>query len=273
MQRRRFLATAALATTPLTLAAAPAERLKRAIPSSGEPLPVIGMGSWITFNVGADLRLRETRLEVLRAFFAAGGGMIDSSPMYGSSEEVIGWCLQRLDHTDGLFAASKVWTPLAWHGLRQMEDSERLWGGRHMDLQQVHNLVGLASHLQTLAEWKAAGRIRYVGVTTSHGSRHEELEQALRDHPLDFVQLTYNLVDRAAEQRLLPLAAERGVAVIVNRPFRRGALVERLARHPLPSPTSARRRATRARSTRGARPRRGTRLLRTGRARRAHWSG
>jgi diketogulonate reductase-like aldo/keto reductase len=208
--------------------------LMRPIPSSGETLPAVGMGTWITFNVGNLPQLRAQRVEVLRAFFEGGGGLVDSSPMYGASEEVVGHCLARLGNTGRLFSATKVWTPTTARGREQMAESERLWGLPRLDLQQVHNLVNHAAHLETLFAARDEGRVRYVGVTTSHGMRHAELEDVMKRYPLDFVQLTYNAVDRSAENRLLPLAAERGMAVIANRPFRRGALPDRLANRPLP---------------------------------------
>ena len=215
--------------------AQPGPLLTKPIPATGERLPVIGMGSWLTFDVDDDTALRDRRVEVLRAFFAAGGGVIDSSPMYGSSEEVIGYCLDRLGDTPALFSATKVWTVLQSLGVRQMQASEGLWapeGGFH--LMQVHNLLDWEAHLETLAAWKAQGRVRYVGVTTSHGRRHPDMVRVMANQPLDFVQFTYNILDREAERVLLPLAAERGLAVIVNRPFRRGRLFDILDRHPLP---------------------------------------
>ncbi|HEY5789797.1 MAG TPA: aldo/keto reductase, partial [Gammaproteobacteria bacterium] len=199
----------------------------------GEPLAVIGMGSWITFNVDSVFAM-DRRAEVLAAFFAHGGGLVDSSPMYGRAEAVIGHGLRRLDRPQGLFAATKVWTWGRDSGIRQLRESAALWGLERFDLLQVHNLVDWEVHLETLAEWKAAGRVRYVGVTTSHGRRHAELETLMQTLPLDFVQLTYNVVDRAAEARLLPLAAERGIAVIANRPFQGGALFRRVRGSPLP---------------------------------------
>ena len=209
--------------------------LTKPIPANGQRLPVIGMGSWLTFDVDDDTGLRDQRVEVLRAFFAAGGAVIDSSPMYGSSEEVIGYCLDRLGDTPALFSATKVWTVLRSMGVRQMQASEDLWapqGGFH--LMQVHNLLDWEAHLETLAAWKAQGRVRHVGVTTSHGRRHPDMVRVMANRPLDFVQFTYNILDREAERVLLPLAAERGLAVIANRPFRRGRLFEILDRHPLP---------------------------------------
>jgi diketogulonate reductase-like aldo/keto reductase len=195
---------------------------------------VIGMGTWITFNVGDDPHALDVRTDILRTFFAAGGGMIDSSPMYGSAEAVLGKVLGRLDYPPGLFSATKVWTRSVDDGPAEIAASQRLWGVRRMDLFQVHNLLAWEGHLETLARMKAEGRLRYVGVTTSHGRRHRELEQIMASQPLDFVQLTYNIADRDAEARLLPLARERGIAVIANRPFRRGDLVRQAQRHPLP---------------------------------------
>ncbi len=206
----------------------------RPIPSSGEALPVVGMGTWITFNVGDDPLLRAERLEVLRAFFQAGGGLIDSSPMYASSQAVVGYCLERLGPEPGLFSATKVWTSSEDAGPEQIAQSLAEWGLPRFDLLQVHNLVAWEAHLETLSAMKAAGDLRYLGITTSHGRRHAEFEEIMRRYPLDFVQLTYNMVDREAEERLLPLARERGMAVIVNRPFRGGRLIDRLEPEPLP---------------------------------------
>jgi diketogulonate reductase-like aldo/keto reductase len=208
--------------------------LTRPIPSTGEALPVVGLGSWITFNVGDDPVAREACSEVMRSFFANGGRLIDSSPMYGSSQAVIGYGLHKLNLAKRVFAADKVWTSSGGKGPAQIEESRRHWNVRGFDLLQVHNLVAWEAHLPTLFAMKAAGRLRYVGITTSEGRRHGEFEKIMRSHPLDFVQLTYNILDRAAEQRILPLARERGMAVIVNRPFRRGELIDVAQRHPLP---------------------------------------
>lgn len=237
--RRRFLRGVALAPLawclpPLSQAEG-ARPITRPIPGGGERIPVIGMGSWITFNVGSDDAARAQRVQVLRHFFQRGGAVIDSSPMYGASEEVIGHCLDAIGAGAQPFAATKVWIWGRALGVRQMAHSEQLWGVRRFDLMQIHNLLDWEAHLQTLLEWKAEGRIRYIGVTTSHGRRHGELERIMNTQPVDFVQLTYNAVDREAEQRLLPLAAERGLAVIANRPFQGGVLIDRAKRHPLPS--------------------------------------
>ena len=217
-----------------TFTSSAAAALTRAIPSSGEALPVVGLGSWITFNVGKDPQARDACAEVVKAFFDAGGRMIDSSPMYGSSQPTIGHALARAGYPKALFSAEKVWINDADAGARQIEASRAFWGVPRFDLMQVHNLVAWQQHLPRLIEMKAAGRLRYVGVTTSEGRRHAELEQIMRTQPIDFVQVTYNLIDREVERRILPLAAERRIAVIINRPFRAGELLDQLRRHRLP---------------------------------------
>lgn len=243
--RRRFLGTVGVTTLalgtgvfPQTATAATGPMALRTIPATGEKIPVVGMGTWITFNVGEDTRTRAARAEVLKTFFELGGGMVDSSPMYGSAEDVVGWSLKRLQqdgtNTSGLFSATKVWTPIFEEGETQMAESRSLWGLNRFDLMQVHNLVDWEEHLETLAADKAAGRVRYVGITTSHGRRHRDFAEIMESRPLDFVQFTYNILDREAENRLLPLAAERGIGVIINRPFRRKALINQFAGKPLP---------------------------------------
>ena len=226
------LAAAALGALPA--AAQGRARLSRAIPGSKEPLPVIGMGTWLTFDVGEGTVERQRRRLVLQRFFDAGGGMIDSSPMYGRAERVVGDLL-RLPHAGRLFSASKVWTPSERVGRTQLAESERLWGLPRLDLQQVHNMLSWPAHLRTLREWKEAGRIRYIGITTSHGRKHDEMEAVLKREPFDFVQFTYNLADRSVEQRLLPLAADRGIAVVINRPFDGGLLFNAVGTRPLPA--------------------------------------
>ncbi len=216
------------------LAAQPAV-LSRPIPSSAEALPVIGLGSWITFNVGNDPVARDACTEVMRNFFDAGGRLIDSSPMYGSSQQVIGHGLRKLGDSAKVFAADKVWIASGARGPGQIEESRLAWNIARFDLVQVHNLLAWQEHLETLLAMKAEGALRYVGITTSEGRRHAELEQVMRTRPLDFVQFSYNIVDREAEQRLLPLARERGIAVLINRPFRQGALIDAVQRHPLPA--------------------------------------
>lgn len=208
--------------------------LTRPIPSSGEAIPAVGLGSWITFNVGQDAAGLAMSTEVIRAFLASGGRMIDSSPMYGSAQATIGHAMTQLGRPKTVWSADKVWDGDLARGTAQMETSRQRWGVQRFDLLQVHNLLSWEAHLPRLFEMKAAGRLRYVGISTSHGRRHADMAQIMRSQPLDFVQLTYNLVDREVEQRLLPLARDRGIAVIVNRPFRQGALPQQLARHPLP---------------------------------------
>lgn len=237
-QRRLFLklltGLGAVATLGPGNAASHSPSITKTIPSTGEKIPVIGMGTWRTFDVGDDEKQRATRVKVLQAFFDRGGAIIDSSPMYGSSQEVIGHCLKNIQNRGALFAATKVWIYGQWLGIKQMEAARELWGVARFDLMQIHNMLDWETHLETLKDWKADGRIRYVGITTSHGRRHRDMEQALKEEMFDFVQFTYNLVDREAEQRLLPLAAERNIAVIINRPFDGGALFQKVQGKPLP---------------------------------------
>jgi len=237
--RRRFLRYLTyLGTVPFLplpkLFAANRTTLKRLIPSSQQAIPVIGMGSWLTFDVGNDADAIATRTQVLQRFFDHGGGMIDSSPMYGSSEKVIGQCLKHISNRQDLFSTTKVWTPGKNAGIAQMINSQSLWGLKTFDLMQIHNMLDWETHLETLKEWKAKGHIRHIGITTSHGRRHAALEQVLRNEAFDFVQFTYNVIDREAEQHLLPLALERKIAVIINRPFRGGDLFILFKNKPLP---------------------------------------
>ncbi len=230
---RRLGALALAGTLPMPAVAAPDTRT-RPIPSTGEPLPMVGLGSWITFNVGNDPQLLDQCARVIVHFVKAGGRLIDSSPMYGSSQDTIGYGLKKLNRPGAVFAADKVWTWSVEDGPAQIETSRRKWGIPRFDLLQVHNLLSWEGHLKTLFAMKAAGDLRYVGITTSDGRRHGEFAQVMRTQPLDFVQFTYNIVDREAEQRLLPLARDRGMAVIVNRPFQQGALIARLRGRSLP---------------------------------------
>jgi diketogulonate reductase-like aldo/keto reductase len=215
------------------LRAQTAQVATRQIPSSGEAIPAVGLGTWITFNVGEDAVLRDECAAVMAAFFEAGGSLIDSSPMYGSSQPVIGYGLAKLG-SPGVFSADKVWTSSGSDGPEQIEQSRRYWRIPRFDLLQVHNLLAWEEHLKTLYEMKEAGQVRYVGITTSEGRRHDLFEEIMRKEKLDFVQLTYNVVDRNVEERLLPLARDRGIAVIVNRPFQQGALTRQLEGEPLP---------------------------------------
>jgi diketogulonate reductase-like aldo/keto reductase len=230
MKRRTLLQWAALAAAGDAAAQSP--QFTRAIPSTGEPIPRVGLGTWITFNVGSDPPARSQCAAVMRAFFEGGGRLIDSSPMYGSSQGVIGEGLRRLGAQQRVFSADKVWT--SSDGASQIEASRGHWQVPRFDLLQVHNLLAWEKQLPLLQKMKDEGRLRYVGITTSEGRRHRDFEQVMRNHRLDFVQFSYSLTDRAAEQRLLPVAAERGIAVLANRPFEQGDLLRRLERHPLP---------------------------------------
>lgn len=204
----------------------------RKIPSSGEALPVIGCGTYRGFDVGSAAYGRLA--QVLDALFAAGGRVIDSSPMYGRAEGVNGDLLAQADAHGKAFIATKVWTRGRAAGIAQMEDSFRLLKTKRIDLMQIHNLVDWRVHLPTLRTWKETGRIRYIGITHYTASAFDELEAVMRAEPLDFVQLNYSAVDRAAERRLLPLAAERGIAVLVNYPLASGAAMRAVAKRALP---------------------------------------
>ena len=216
--------------------ASPTLRLiQRAIPSSGELLPVMGMGTSGTFDTEGDPASLATLQEVLQAFFDGGGTVIDSSPMYGNSESRVGDVLRALPQRPKLFAATKVWTTGRQQGIAQMEESARRMNVERFDLIAVHNLQDWQTHLETLKNWKAEGKVRYIGITTSHGRDHEEFLQVMRTQPLDFVQFSYNIADRAAERELLPVAAERGIATMINRPYQRGALFTRSRGKELPA--------------------------------------
>ena len=208
--------------------------IERAIPSTGERLPAIGVGTWQTFDVGPDAAARRALKEVLVAFAKAGGRVVDSSPMYGSSESVTGDLVAELGLAPNLFFATKVWTSGRDEGLRQMETSFSRLRVPRMDLMQVHNLVDTAVHTKTLQDWKARGRIRYLGITHYTSSAYAEVERWLRTGNYDFLQINYSLGERESAERLLPLAQEKKVAVIANRPFGEGALFSRVRGKALP---------------------------------------
>lgn len=207
----------------------------RAIPATGEALPVIGCGTWRNFDVGASAADRAPLRGVLEALFAAGGAVIDSSPMYGAAEAAVGDLLAAMQARDKAFVATKVWTSGRESGIAQMERSMALLRTDRLDLMQVHNLVDWQTQLATLSGWKTEGRIRYLGITHYTPGAFDALEAVMRAEPVDFVQLNYAMDDRAAETRLLPLAAERGIAILVNRPFGGGGLLRRLRNRPLPA--------------------------------------
>ncbi len=241
MTRAEFLrlmagATSTLAASPILRAhpAATEGMHARPIPSTREPLPVVGCGTWRTFDVGQGAEERGRLREVLRILFDHGGSVIDSSPMYGAAESVVGDLLAAMNARDQAFIATKVWTNGRDAGIAQMRRSMELLRDHRIDLMQVHNLVDWRTQLATLRAWKKEGLFRYIGITHYTSSAYPELESVMRGEKPDFVQLDYSLADRAAEERLLPLAADLGVAVIVNRPFGGGGLLQSLLAKPLP---------------------------------------
>jgi aryl-alcohol dehydrogenase-like predicted oxidoreductase len=225
MDRRSFLAAAA------AFAAAPA--LAQSPPS----WPRIGLGTWLTFDVRDDLAAIARRQEVLRRFFAAGGGMIDSSPMYGHAQWLLGELLPSVPHAGRLVAATKVWTPFERLGQGQLESSLGLWGLPRFDVLLVHNMLEWRGHLKTLRRWKDEGRVRFVGISTSHGHAQDTAQRILRNEPIDVLQITYNLADERAEP-VMRLAADRGVAVVINRPLDGGALFGAVGSRALPGWTA-----------------------------------
>ena len=239
-------ASAAGVALPISIRAAneSSTMLTRVIPSSGEKLPVIGLGTWRAFDVDLTTDNRRQLEEVLSLFVKLGGRVIDSSPMYGRAEEVIGELTAALGIRDklataspsggGLFLATKVWTHGKENGIKSMERSMALLRTKRVDLMQVHNLVDVQTHLATLREWKQQGRIRYLGITHHEAAAFPDVEKIMRNEKLDFVQINYSLMEREAEERVLPLAQERGVAVIVNRPFGAGDLFGKVRSKPLP---------------------------------------
>jgi len=208
--------------------------IRKPIPKAGELLPAVGLGTWQTFDVGAAESARAPLKEVLREFVRLGGSVIDSSPMYGNSESVAGDLAAELGVHKQLFLATKVWTSGRDAGIRQMEESFKRLRARRIDLMQVHNLVDYRTHLATLRAWKEQGKVRYIGVTHYTAGAYDQLARVIAAEEMDFVQLNYSLAEREAEQRLLPLAADRRIAVLVNRPFAEGALFRKARGKPLP---------------------------------------
>ncbi len=249
LSRRHFLQVTALAplfgacrshaddpkateSTPMTNIA----MMQRTIPSSSESIPVVGLGTYQAFSALDDPKTRDRLAEVLTKFHQLGGRFIDSSPMYGPAESTVGELLSAIPQTDrqSWFLATKVWTDGKSAGITQMTDSAKKMGVTTIDLMQVHNLRDWSNHLPTLKAWKAEGKIRYLGITTSDGRDHAGLIQLMKSEPLDFVQFTYNVDSREAENVLLPLAKDRGIATIINRPFGQGSLLKQLSGRPLP---------------------------------------
>ncbi len=206
----------------------------RKIPSSGEQLPVVGCGTWRGFDVGTAPAERAPLADVLKVLFEMGGSVIDSSPMYGKAEGVVGDLLAAAGTRDKAFLATKVWTSGRDAGIAQMNASFRLMRTNRIDLMQIHNLLDWQAHLPTLRAWKKEGRIRYLGVTHYTSSAHDQLAAVLKQGGFDFVQVDYSLDDRSAERRLLPVAADNGVAALINLPFGGGGLLRKLSSRPLP---------------------------------------
>ena len=231
-----LLAAGVLAMSPAARAASEASKqlIKRPIPRSGELLPVVGLGTWQTFDVGPNAPERVELKEVLKLLVAQGASVVDSSPMYGQAERVVGDLSEELGIRPRLFIATKVWTSGREAGIRQMENSLRLLRTQRLDLMQVHNLLDLATHVKTLREWKTSGRIRYLGITHYHDGAHADLERLVKTREYDFVQFNYSMTEREAEDRLLPACADSGTAVIINRPFAQASLFGRVKGKPLP---------------------------------------
>ena len=237
MTRRQIVAQMA---GTLVLANAPAAQaggspmLTRPIPATGEPMPVIGFGTWQTFDVGDNRAAIALRREVLETLFASGGRMIDSSPMYGRAEAVVGSLLAEIGQRDTAFLATKVWTSGERAGIAQMRDSAAKLRSPVIDLMQIHNLVDWRTHLKTLRAWKGEGRFRFIGITHYTTPALDDLATIIRNEKIDFVQFGYSIAARTAEQRLLPVAAERGVAVVANQPFDSGNAFQRVKGKALP---------------------------------------
>ena len=239
MKRREFNQLLALAAASIMTPAVAKQYekgthslIKKTISSTGEKISAIGMGSSRTFDVASTENELAVRTEILRIFFNNGGQMIDSSPMYGRAENVLGHCLKQLAFPPQLFSATKVWTDGEIEGITQMNKSLRLWNVNQFQLMQIHNLKDWKTHIKTLRDWKEKQRIKYIGITTSHGLRHQEFESVMKSEKPDFIQLTYNISNRQVEERLLPLAQDLGISVIVNRPFM--GLFSRIKGKPLP---------------------------------------
>ncbi len=232
---RGALAAGASTLIPAALAAKPGAILTRTIPRSGERIPAIGLGTWQTFDVGDSEAERAPLRMVLRRFVALGGKVIDSSPMYGESETVVGDLAEETGVRDRLFLATKVWTTGRNAGIRQMETSMNLLRTAKLDLMQVHNLVDWQTHLKTLRDWKAQGRIRYLGITHYTESAYDDLERVMRVEKPDFVQFNYSIVSRGAERRLLPLSQELGIGVLINKPFEKASLFGKVRGKVLPA--------------------------------------
>jgi diketogulonate reductase-like aldo/keto reductase len=238
MHRRRFITTSGALIAGSYLAPAMVGQqtnslLHRTIPASGETIPVVGMGSWLTFDVGRSSEGRKKMGQVLKAFAQHGGKVIDSSPMYGSSEEVIGDLARSLGIVDKLWIATKVWTNGKQQGVNQIQNSNKYFSNL-VTLNQIHNLRDLQEHYYTLRELKEAGKLKYIGLTHYTNYQHKALAIALKKYKVDFIQVNYNIENPHAEEQLLPTAADHGVAVLINRPYQTGSLFRMVNGKPLP---------------------------------------
>lgn len=208
--------------------------MTRKIPSSGEDLPAVGLGTWQVFDAGNSTAARAPLREVISEFVKAGGKLIDSSPMYGSAESVAGDLVAELGLREKLFIATKVWTRGREAGIAEMETSFRRLKVKQMDLMQIHNLLDVAIHTKTLRDWKAKNKIRYLGITHYTSSAYADVEKWLKAEQYDFLQINYSLAERESEKRLLPYCHQNRIAVIANRPFAEGAMFRRVRGKPLP---------------------------------------
>jgi len=240
MNRRETLKF--LSTTPLLASLSMsdwlglfAEMNKRSIPSTGESIPIVGLGTWQTFDVGGGTADRAPLQEVLKQLVTQGGMVVDSSPMYGRSEQVVGDLSKAEQLTDQLFMATKVWTTGKQSGINQMNRSMARMQKKPMDLMQIHNLQDWKTHMKTLQQWKEEGKLRYIGISHYLESAYGRMESIMKDYPIDFVQLNYSMVSRTAEKRLLPLAKDRGIAVLTNRPYEGGSLFRKVSGKELPA--------------------------------------
>lgn len=229
-----FLGSTSLLLDPFTLKSNQDKMNFRRIPNTNQKIPVVGLGTWQTFDVGNSLQEREPLKEVLKIFIKHGGSVIDSSPMYGRSEEVVGDLTTELAIKDKIFEATKVWTSGKIAGIKQMNDSMRLMQADPIDLMQIHNLVDWKIHLKTLRKWKEEQRIRFIGITHYNSGGYAEMEQIMKHEPLDFIQINYNMAVRGAAERILPLAKDKGIAVLINRPYEGGLLFKRSKNETLP---------------------------------------
>jgi diketogulonate reductase-like aldo/keto reductase len=209
--------------------------LRRPIHSTGETIPVVGLGTWQTFDASESATELEPLKEVLTTLVSKGGSVVDSSPMYGRSEEVVGDLSTELKLNDKLFLATKVWTNGKENGIRQMNDSLRLMRRNKLELMQIHNLTDWQTHIKTLRSWKESGKIKYLGLTHYTDSAHERLASIIETEKVDFIQINFNLLERNAEKKLLPLAREKNVSVLVNQPFQSGALFQKVREKKVPA--------------------------------------